>query len=450
MASSRSLTEGPVSRALVRLAAPMVVGVIAILSVSLVDTYFVGRLGTDALAALSFTFPVTFTLSSLSVGLGAGASSVLSRVLGAQDATRAKRITTDSIVLALLVVTLACTAGYFTIRPLFGLLGARGDVLDLVERYMEIWFISMPFLVIPMVTSAMIRATGDGFWPSVVMVQAALINVVLTPMFIFGWGPIPRMEIEGAAISSLIARATTLIFTLYLVAIREKLLTLRPPSLDEAIESWREVLSVAIPAAAGNMISPIAVGVVTAFIATYGEQTVAAFGVGTRIEAFAAIPMLALSSAIGPVAGQNWGAKKPERSTRALRLSFGVCVAWSGVLSVVFFLFGDAIAGLVASDAAVRAQAASYLRFVMPSLWGYGLTIVAAAAFNGIGRAERGFAYYTVRCLVFYVPAAALATRLGGPIAVFIAIAVSNVLAGLSVATYAMRWLSRRSSEVTS
>ncbi len=445
MASSRSLTEGPVSGALFRLAAPMVVGVTAVLSVSLVDTYFVGRLGTEALAALSFTFPVTFTLSSLSVGLGAGASSVLARVLGAQDESRAKRITTDSLVLSLLVVTIACTAGYFTIRPLFALLGAQGEVLDLIERYMRIWFVSMPFLVIPMVANAMIRAAGDGFWPSVVMVQAALINVILTPMFVFGWGPIPRMEIEGAAVSSLIARATTLLVSTYLIAIREKLLTLRPPSFEDAVDSWRAVLSVAIPAAAGNMVSPIAVGVVTAIVAQYGEQTVAAFGVGTRIEAFAAIPMLALSSAIGPVAGQNWGAELPHRSTRALRVSFVVCILWSAMLALTFFFFGESLAGLIASDETVRAEAATYLRVVSPSLWGYGLIIVAAATFNGIGHAERGFAYYVVRCVVFYVPAAAFASRLGGAFEIFLAIALSNALAGISVAAYALRWLRRRS-----
>ncbi|MEL6546770.1 MAG: MATE family efflux transporter, partial [Myxococcota bacterium] len=304
MSSSRSLTEGPVSRALFRLAAPMVVGVIAVLSVSLVDTYFVGKLGTDALAALAFTFPVTFTLSSLAIGLGAGAASVLSRVLGAKDNHRARRLATDSLILAFLVVTVTCVGGFFSIRPVFALLGASGPILDMIVRYMQIWFVSMPFLVIPMVSSALIRAAGDAFWPSVIMVLAAVVNVVLTPAFVFGWGPIPRLEIEGAAIASLIARATTLVFTLYLLTIREKLVTLRRPSLSESLESWRAVLSVAIPAAAGNMISPIAVGFVTALLARYGPETVAAFGVGTRIEAFAAIPMLALSSAIGPVAGQ--------------------------------------------------------------------------------------------------------------------------------------------------
>ncbi|MEL6547748.1 MAG: MATE family efflux transporter, partial [Myxococcota bacterium] len=131
----------------------------------------------------------------------------------------------------------------------------------------------------------------------------------------------------------------------------------------------------------------------------------------------------------------------PQRSLRALSVSFRVCLAWAAVLTAVFWFFGDTFAGLIASDERVRDEAGHYLRVVAPSLWGYGFTIVAAAAFNGIGRAERGFAYYVVRCAVFYVPAALLATQGNDPALVFSAIAAANVLSGVTVAVYALRWL---------
>lgn len=164
-----SLVEGPILPIIFRLGMPTAFGIVAIFSISIVDTYFVGQLGTDQLAALSFTFPVTMAVASLSVGLGAGASSVVSRAIGAGDKTHAKRLSTDSLLLAGVLVMFISAVGYFTITPLFTLLGASGDVLTYITQYMRIWYISMPFLVIPIVANAIIRSVGNALWPSFIM-----------------------------------------------------------------------------------------------------------------------------------------------------------------------------------------------------------------------------------------------------------------------------------------
>lgn len=441
--NKRDLTQGAVWRKLMQLGLPMVFGIMAVISVSLVDTYFVGELGTKPLAALSFTFPVTLTLTSLAIGLGAGASSVVSRAIGSGDNHEAKRLSTDALILAVGMVSILTVAGLLVIRPVFALLGAEGEILDLIVRYMRIWFLSLPFVVVPMVANSIIRAAGDALWPSLIMIGSAIINAMLTPVFIQGWGPVPAMDIEGAALATLIARAGSLALGLYLVAMREKMIIWKPPPMSEMLASWRRVLVIGLPASAGNAVNPVGITIVTAIIAGIGAETVAAFGVATRIESFAAIPMLALSSAIGPFTGQNWGAEKKDRVLQALKVSFGFCFAWALFLAAVFWLFGQPIAALFASDGSVAEEATLYLHIVPISLWGFGVTISAAGAFNALGKPVTGLGFYLTRTAVFYVPLSYLALLFGQSEAVFIAIAVSNALAGIVVGGWSLWWLSR-------
>ncbi|MBT0586609.1 MATE family efflux transporter [Alteromonas oceanisediminis] len=447
--ASRDLTDGSIWAAIANLTMPMVVGIVAVLSVSLVDTYFVGKLGTDELAALSFTFPITMAIASLASGLAAGAASVVSRAIGSKNQADAKRLSTDSLVLATVIVIAISAIGFFTIIPLFSLLGAQGDVLALLTRYMQIWYVSMPFLVIPMVANSIIRAVGDAFWPSLIMIGAAVINVIFTPLLIFGWGPFPALHIEGAAYSTLIARAATLFLALYIVLYREHMIDVSLPALKTLVQSWWKVLKIGVPAGAGSVVNPVGIAVVTALLATAGDTTVAAFGVATRIESFASIPMLALSAAIGPIAGQNWGAGNRSRVVEAVKKCYWVCAVWSVILAVSFVWLAAPLAEFLASEAQVAEQSTQYLMIVTVSLWGYGVVIVSSTAFNSLGKSVTGLAYYIVRTAIFYVPLSAIASIAFGSSAVFYAIATANALSGAIVGAYALHWLTRHANDAS-
>lgn len=427
-----------------RLTGPMIIGIIASISVSLVDAYFVGKLGTSYLAALSFSFPVTMVVVSLSIGLGAGVASVVSRSMGANDKRAAKRLTTDSLALALVLVISITLVGLFTVEPLFIALGATGDTLGLIMRYMKIWYFSMPFLIIPMVANAVIRAAGDAFWPSLIMVASSLVNIVFTPLLIFGYGPIPAFDIEGAALGTLVAHVFTLVLAMWIVTRREHLLDLTWPGLPILVASWKKVITVAIPAALGNAINPIGIAIVTAIIATYGESLVAAFGIATRVESFAVIPMLALSAVIGPVSGQNWGAGKIERVIRALKFCYAACFAWAAFIALLLGVFGPEIANLFSDDADVQQQASTYLYIIPISVWGYGWVIVASGAYNAIGKPVIGLGFYLVRTAALYVPLSFIASLFAGSFEVFLAIAATNLIAGLVVGSYSLAWLNKR------
>jgi putative MATE family efflux protein len=430
MRRQQDLTNGDVRGHLWRLGLPMVIGIVAVMSIGLADAWFLGQVGTAELAAISFTFPVTFAIASVAIGLGAGASSVVARAIGTGDQHRVRRLATDSLGLAVLIVLVLSVLGWLTSRSLFAAMGARDEVLDLIVAYMDIWYIGMPFLVVPMVAGSLLRATGDARIPSLTMVLSAVVNVVLDPILIFGVGPVPAMGMEGAAWATLIARAFSMVLALSVLILRERLIVLERAPWQEVRDSWRQVMAIGLPASLANMINPLCLAIITAFLARYGAETVAAFGVAGRIEALAAIPMLALSASIGPITGQNQGAGLPHRIRTALVDSFLFCVLWGLGMALVFWLTAGWFAGLFSDDPAVIDDIVSYLHIVPFTLGGYGIVIVAAAAYNALGLAYRAMGFYLLRSAVFYVPLAWLASLWLDSSAVFMALAAANLLSG--------------------
>ncbi|MFW5816547.1 MAG: MATE family efflux transporter, partial [Wenzhouxiangella sp.] len=325
-------------------------------------------------------------------------------------------------------------AGLLTLEAVLVILGASGEILDMAMRYSRIWYLSLPFLIVTMVCNAMTRAGGDAFWPSTIMVCSALLNVIVTPILVFGIGPFPDLGIEGAALATLLARVISSLMALYLVIGRDRLVVLAWRDLRRFSRSARRVLGIGIPAALGNASNPLGMAIATAVIAVLGSETVAGFGVATRLEAFAILPMLALSASIGPVVGQNWGSDRADRVALAMKTAFGFCAGWALVLALFFWAFGQPIAALFSAEPSVTEQAARYLWIVPISLWGYGFVIIAAGAFNALGKPLIALGYSLTRTAVFYVPLVWIASRLDGSATVYAAIAVANVLAGILVA----------------
>ena len=368
----RRLTEGPVGPQLIQLTLPMVGGMFAFVAFNLVDTYFVGQLGTAQLAAMSFTFPVVMTLGSLAFGLGVGASSVIARAIGEGDMRRVQRFTTNSLTLALTAVILFVALGLLTIDPLFQALGAEPEIMPFVHGYMRIWYFGMVFLVVPMVGNSAIRAAGNALTPSLIMILAAGLNIVLDPLLINGALGFPRLELQGAALATVIARAVTLVAALLVLHFKEDMLSMHVPDIEETLWCWRDILRVGLPAAASSMITPISIGVITSFLAVHGATAVAGFGVASRVESLALIAVMALATSIGPFVGQNWGAQQVGRVQLALHQSCLFCVGWGLAVAVGLGLGARSLSMLFNQDPEVIAVATQYLWLVPISYGGGG------------------------------------------------------------------------------
>lgn len=441
-----SLLEGSVAGHLQRLALPMVWGILATMSFNVVDTYFVAQLGSAPLAAMSFTFPVVMVINSFAIGLGAGTSSAVARAYGAGDLEKVRRLVTDASLLALLVALTISAIGLTTIQPLFRLLGADPEMLPLIADYMVPWYLGAVFAVVPMVALSSLRAIGNSALTGRIMVAVAFFNLMLDPLLIFGLLGFPRLELQGAALSTVIARGLSFFAALYFLIRREQLMA--PPRLSTLLASWRTVLAVGLPAIATNVIIPMAGGVVVALVAVHGADAVAGLGVALRIEPLALIVFYALSSVVGPFMGQNAGAGKVERMQRTVSVLARFCIGFGALLAVLLYFAGPAVVRLFSDSPEVLAVAIAYLTLVPFSYAGYGFVMSANAAFNGLGRPLPATLISFLRVLGIYLPLAWVGNQLWGITGLFAATATANLLLGVLAWWWLRRDIGGRESEV--
>ena len=425
------LTQGPVGRHLVDMTLPVLFGIFMMMLQAFADAYFIGRVGVEALAALSFAFPILMIVTSVAIGLGAGTSSVVARAIGADDEERARRLATDSLFLSFIITALISVLGVLTVRPLFLLLGAPESMLPLIEGYMRLLYLSVPFVVVGMVGISSMRATGDTRLPSRLMVLAAIINVVLDPLLIFGLGPIPEMGLNGAGLAALLSRLWIFGATLYYMRYRVQMLSFNKPELAEMMSSWRDVLHVGIPAAGTNAIIPAATAVITAMLARHGPEAVAGFGVASRIEALTLVVFYALSAIIGPFVGQNMSSGKAERIFRALHLCTVFCLGCGLLIAVLLAALSGVLPGLFSDNPDVTAVTRQFLWIAPVSYGAYGMVMVMNASFNGMGKPIPAVYISIARMLVIYVPVAFVLDYLIGVPGIFAAYAVANLATGV-------------------
>lgn len=431
------LLTAPMTSVLLRMTGPMILGIVAILAFNLVDTFFIGMLGTQALAAISFTFPVTFVVTSLAMGLGAGLSAVMGHALGQGKHEEAARITTDNLFLAVLLVTLIAVAGALTIHPLFRLLGASDALIALIYDYMLIWYLTVPMLVLPMVGNAAIRATGDTKTPSLVMTVAGLVNGVLDPLLIFGIGPFPEWGIRGAAIATSLSWLMAMLVSLYILRHREGLLRWRLSPRPQLLAHWRALLHVAVPASFTNMLNPLANAVLMTIFAGLGTEVVAAYGAASRVEALLLIVMMALSSVLAPFISQNCGAGNPVRAKAALQLCMRFALLFQLAVYALTWLLAPFIADLFSDHPQVVRLIVLYLHLV-PIGYGFqGMVMLLASALNGVRASSISFLFNGLRLFVFLLPGAWLGAKLGGEQGIYLGILLANLAAGTLAWWYA-------------
>jgi putative MATE family efflux protein len=424
------LIDGPVGSTLLKLTVPMLFGMLGMVMFNLVDTFFVGQLGANELAALGFTFPVVMVVASMSMGLGIGTSSVISRAIGEGNQSRVQRLTTDSLALAVSVAAGVIILGLLTVDPVFRLLGATSEILPLIREYIIIWYVGVIFVIIPMVGNNAIRATGDTKTPSIIMLVAVVVNIVLDPLLIFGIGPFPRLELAGAAIATVIARASTFVVAVWVLAYREKMLNFARPPLDALLASWKQILHIGLPAAGTNLIMPLAIGIITSLVSAYGTPAVAAFGAASRVEMLAIAMVMALSAGLSPLVGQNWGAGQPERVRTAVAYSQSFALLWGALLFALLFLASRPIATMFNDDPAVVTAMSLYLSIAPLGYGLQGVLLLSNSVLNVLGKPLRASALMFLQMFVLYIPLAHAGSYLFGLTGIFSAVATANIIAG--------------------
>ena len=426
--NKHDLLSDDIAHTLKRMTLPMILGMILLMTFSLVDTFFVSLLGTEQLAAISFTFPVTFTVISLNIGLGIGTSAVIGRVLGSGKLEDAKQIATAALVLSALLVGGLALIGLFAIDTIFMAMAATEALLPYIKAYMVPWYAAGVFLAIPMVGNSVLRASGDTKTPSIIMAVGGAINAALDPLLIFGLGPIPAMGIAGAAIATIISWAIGAVWIIYLLAYKRRLMEPRILPWRVFKTSSKGVLKIGLPAAGANMLTPVANGIVTAFVASYGAAAVAAWGVGNRLESIASIVVLALSMSLPPFISQNFGAGKLDRVAAAYKICARFVLVWQLVVFILLWSMADTIALVFSDESAVASNIVLFLSIVPLAYGIQGIVILANSSFNAMHQPFSALALSIIRLFVVYIPIVYVAGEWFGLIGIFWGCVIANML----------------------
>ena len=425
------LTAGNLLGHLLRLSAPMTWGILMVISFQLVDTYFISLLGTQELAAFTFTFPVTYAVFSIFMGFTIAMASVLSRLIGHKKFEEVPYITTHGLLLVALLSLIITGTGFLFAKPLFTLLGAPKDMIPLISEYMEIWLLGAVFLVPPMVGNAAMRATGDAMTPALIMSIAAITNTILDPILIFGlWGG-PEMGLKGAALATLIAYIFDFLCAI-IILYRKKLISLKALRVfNQFRPTAQKLLFIALPAGLTNLIQPLVNAVIIFLLAKTSTEAVAAFGIVTRIEAFAFVILMGLAVGMSPIIGQCWGAQKFDRVKETLKLSIHFNIIWSLLVAVVLGIFAKEMAGIFSDNPAIIQYTVLFF-WIVPFTYAFSNLLNGwSSTFNAIGQPQRSVLIILGRLIILMIPAIYLGYYIAQVGGLFIAIALSNITGGI-------------------
>ncbi|GGA70378.1 MATE family efflux transporter [Neiella marina] len=435
--SANDLLNGDLTITLKKMTAPVIIGMITMMTFNLVDTFFIGLLGTQPLAAVSFTFPVTFAVISLSIGLSIGTSAVIAKIIGQGDQQQARTYATAALYLSAILVACIALAFFAFSKQVFFAMGATQSSYDLLMEYMTVWLWGCVLLILPMICNAIFRANGETKLPSYGMAGAGLLNAILDPILIFGLGPIPALGIQGAALASVISWSCACLLIFYVLGARQKRIYFWPRDLIATLAASRQILAIGLPAAGANMLTPLAMAVMTAIAASYGEPVVAALGVGSRIESIASIVILALSMTLPPVISQNFGARQIQRAHDAYRIAAKFVIVWQLVMALALAITAYWLAQVFSSDPEVQ-QVLRWYVVIMPIGYGLqGIVILANSSFNALHKPNNALLLSIIRFFVCYIPLAYIGGMLMGVYGLFIGSVIGNIV----TAFIAWRWI---------
>ena len=403
-------TRGSIGGTMIRNALGMLAGTLAMSGYNLADAYFIGRLpGAEPLAAMGFTFPVIMLAACVFRGLATGMTTTAAHALGARNRRRAEHLATSGLLLTAGVAFLMGLAGMATAGPVFALFGARGDALVLVREYMDVWYVGSATAALAMAGNDLLLCVGAPGTASALMIAGMLVNVVLDPLLIFGWGPIPAMGMRGAAAATVLSQGLCAGLALWLIRRNYGLIGFRRLSLRRLRALWGVVVRFGAPAALGMLMMPIGSAVITWTTASFGNEAIAAAATAGRLEVLAFMLPMAFGMTMTPVVGQNFGARLYSRIRQCRRFAMRFALGYLSAAGALFFVFADGLAGLFTADPEVRRLMALYLRIIP---WGFAfLEIHRFSTFVYTGSGKPGAAAWlnALRMLGLLIPLTLLA-----------------------------------------
>ncbi len=379
------LTHLPLPKAIFKLALPAIGSMVFIMVFNLVDIWWVGKLGPEALAGISAASFIYWALQSMATLVGTGVTAMVARFVGAGKPQEAGRVVAQGLILAIGIAVVHSVGGLLTQKWLFQLMGTEGQVLRAATDYMRVLLFGLPSIFLAFHLDSTFRGLGDTRTPLKVISIGLTLNMILDPIFIFGWGPIPRMEAAGASLATILAHI--IIVVLALIILNRRNIKPRFERGADFIDwniMWR-ISKIGAPIALTGVLFSGSYMALTHIITQFGTAPLAALGVGHRIEGLSYNISVGFSFAASALIGQNMGAGKIERAEKSVWLCVLYIASFLALVSLLFFFFGESLFRFFTDDPAVIREGAAYLRIIALFEIFLGLEIVLEGAFGGSG-----------------------------------------------------------------
>jgi putative MATE family efflux protein len=423
----QDLTQGPVRRHLVAMAVPTAIGMLMQTLYYLVDLYFVGRLGDAALAGVGAAGTVMMVVIAMTQVLGVGTVALIAQAVGRKDPADANLVFNQSLLMAVGCAAFTIVGGYALSGPYMGTVGADPATTEAGVTYLY-WFLpgmALQFALVAM--GSALRGTGIVKPTMVVQMVTVLLNVVLAPVLIAGWGTGRPMGVAGAGLASTLAVAFGVAVLFLYFRRLEKYVGVHRDQLRPRFDTWRRLLGIGLPSGGEFLLMFVIMAVIYGTIRNFGPDAQAGFGVGSRLMQAIFLPAMALAFAVAPVAGQNFGARLHDR----VRETFRSAVVMSSVLMLVLTVAcqwrPEWLIGGFAQDPAVIAVGALYLNTVSWNFVASGINFCCSGMFQAMGNTVPSLASSASRLVTFVLPALWLAQRPGVELRHFWYLSVASV-----------------------
>jgi putative MATE family efflux protein len=440
-AKVRDLTSGSIHRAIWYLAPPMMLETGILNVAQILDTYWVGQLGSAALAAVTISITVRWVLNSLANGLGIGGMAVVARRIGSEDQVAAEHATWQTILLGLIVSLVLAGVGLIVAKPLLILLGADAEVLPMGLAYLRVSLGGVFTLVLVFIINAMLRGAGEARLAMQVLVLSTAVTVVLEPVLIFGWGPLPPLGVAGSAWAFVLGFGAGLALQVVVLLRGRARIRINLHDLRPDFPLMGRIISIALPSTVQMTLRSSSRLLIIALVGFYGTFATAGYGVANRLLLIVLIPCFGLGNAAGTLVGQNLGAHRPERAERSAWWVAAYSAGYMAIAGILLTLFGPSLIALFDPTPEVVAFGSECVRIVAWSMIASAAGVVLARAFDGAGNTVPAMAINLLTLWGMELPLAfGLSRWLGlGATGVWWGRALANLANGLLFALWFLR-----------
>ena len=441
--TANNYLNGPIIKTMLATGLAMIPATLAMSLFNIVDTYFVSRLGVNALAAMGFCFPIVGIISCIFHSVSTAVMTLLSHAIGRKDERDASSIVFHGIIFMLLSSVFIGILGSLIFRPLCALWVTTPEVLEFVCQFMIVWLLGSFTISLGMCTNKLVLALGYPRASAIWMIAALVLNAILEPIFIFGLGPIPRLEMYGAAIATVIAQSITPVGCLYIL--QKRLHIFNRDAIDKSawLNNFWRITKFSIPTILGMIIMPLSGFVATTLAAHFNDKVVAAMACISRLETMAFVVPMSIGMALMPMFAQNYGAKQFERIDDIRRLSMRFAGIFLLVCAAIFTLLAKPMVSLFTDDPEVIDLATFGMRIVCWGFWGQEVHRFSGFVFNGCNRPTIGALFNIVKIVLLLIPLMLLSLAFDDVNWIFYGRLLSEVIAAIIAFLIAKYFVSR-------